>query len=336
VELWIDDRVTGSQQSALPVGFDQRIGEAGLTLEGHKINHNGNLFGAYIHIGTASDQAQATSLIGSVGWLLVSFSDWSMIPIENLIAAAEGTPTKIATLLDDEVQIQGAAFALEKGVDAIAVAPQRALIEAAQIAKSQRLERHQNNEPLAVQSTPEINLEAFTITAVEEGGLGERYCIDFTSLLVQGEGMLVGSNASSFMLVHGETIPSEFVPIRPFRVNAGSPQSYTMMADGSTKYLSELSSGDTVTVANAEGMTRNVTVGRLKIERRPMLLFRWLNENHKEGHIFLQQAETVRAVGTNGTPMSVTSLAVGNQILGCFDVGARHIGVAISSAVQER
>ena len=44
--------------------------------------------------------------------------------------------------------------------------------------------------------------------------------------------MLVGSSASSMVLVHGETVESEFVPTRPFRVNAGAAHTYIMMADG--------------------------------------------------------------------------------------------------------
>jgi 3-dehydroquinate synthase II len=296
---------------------------------------SGSIFGAYSHIEDNNGQDEAKALIGSVSWLLVSFSDWSMIPIENLIAAAEGTPTRIAALLTEPHQIQGAAFALEQGVDAVVVDSQPAMVEAALIAKTLRFERQEHFEPDR-ESTQELSLSLLEITGVEEGGVGDRYCIDFTSLLDKGEGMLIGSNATSFMLVHGETICSDFVPVRPFRVNAGTPQSYTFMADGTTKYISELSSGDTVSVVNETGTSRSLTIGRIKIERRPMLLFRWVDENHKEGHMFLQQAETVRAVGANGNPMSVTTLKIGDQILGCVDNGARHIGAAISSTVNER
>jgi 3-dehydroquinate synthase II len=296
---------------------------------------SGSIFGAYSHIEDNNGQDEAKALIGSVSWLLVSFSDWSMIPIENLIAAAEGTPTRIAALLTEPHQIQGAAFALEQGVDAVVVDSQPAMVEAALIAKTLRFERQEHFEPDR-ESTQELSLSLLEITGVEEGGVGDRYCIDFTSLLDKGEGMLIGSNATSFMLVHGETISSDFVPVRPFRVNAGTPQSYTFMADGTTKYISELSSGDTVSVVNETGTSRSLTIGRIKIERRPMLLFRWVDENHKEGHMFLQQAETVRAVGANGNPMSVTTLKIGDQILGCVDNGARHIGAAISSTVNER
>jgi 3-dehydroquinate synthase II len=335
MELWIDLRESNTPQEEKPMGFERSIG-GDVTVEGNKLIQAGTTIGAALHIEKGENQDEARALIGSVSWLLVSFEDWSMIPLENLIAAAEGTPTQIAALLTKVTQIQGAAFALERGVDAVVVSPDEALIEAAQISKAQRLERLDVASIPATPSVTNLQLCNLRITSVEEGGIGERYCVDFTSLLNIGEGMLIGSNASSFMLVHSETIPSEFVPVRPFRVNAGSPQSYVLMGDGSTKYLSELTSGDQVTVVNAHGATRNVVVGRLKIEQRPLLLFRWEYENHKEGHMFLQQAETVRAVDSTGTATSVTSLAIGDKILGWSDAGARHIGVPISSTVSER
>ncbi|MEJ6562460.1 MAG: 3-dehydroquinate synthase II [Euryarchaeota archaeon] len=335
MELWIDLRESNTPQEAKPMGFERSIG-GDVTVEGNKLIQAGTTIGAALHIEKGKNQDEARALIGSVSWLLVSFEDWSMIPLENLIAAAEGTPTQIAALLTKATQIQGAAFALERGVDAVVVSPDEALIEAAQISKAQRLERLDVTSIPTTPSSTNLQLCRLKITSVEEGGIGERYCVDFTSLLNIGEGMLIGSNASSFMLVHSETIPSEFVPVRPFRVNAGSPQSYVLMGDGSTKYLSELNSGDQVTVVNAHGATRNVVIGRLKIEQRPLLLFRWEYENDKEGHMFLQQAETVRAVDSTGTAISVTSLAIGDEILGWSDAGARHIGVTISSTVSER
>jgi 3-dehydroquinate synthase II len=335
MELWLDLR-TDEEPDSMPEGVDRRINGSNIAIDGNKVSIEGTIVGAMVHIAESGDQSEAKSLIGSVSWLVLSFEEWSMIPLENLIAAAEGTPTRLAAIMNEPAQLQGAAFALEKGVDAIVVKPEPAMIEAAQICKSQRLERSGPNTRLPDNEEHAFTLAHLEITSVEEGGIGERYCIDFTSMLSLGEGMLVGSNASSFMLVHGETVPSEFVPSRPFRVNAGSPQSYTLMADGSTKYLAELKSGDSVTVSDPYGAVRHVIVGRLKIEQRPLLLFRWKNENDKEGHMFLQQAETVRAVDSSGRPVSVTSMSAGDKILGWNDEGARHIGVAISSKVSER
>ena len=157
-----------------------------------------------------------------------------------------------------------------------------------------------------------------------------------TRLLKHGEGLLLGSSASSFLFVHGETVESEFVPTRPFRVNAGPPHAYVRMPNGNTKYLSELQTGDEILLVNTEGMLRNATIGRLKIEIRPMLLIKWVDENDKEGSMFLQQAETVRVVALDGKTKSITALKKGDVVLGWCDVGARHIGASISSIVTER
>ena len=52
--------------------------------------------------------------------------------------------------------------------------------------------------------------------------------------------------------------------------------------------------------------------------------------------MFLQQAETVRVIGQDCQPLSVTELKKGDVILGWSQKGARHIGVSISSSVSER
>ena len=46
-------------------------------------------------------------------------------------------------------------------------------------------------------------------------------CVDLCSLLVPGEGLLVGSFAGGLFLVHSECLESAYISSRPFRVNAG-------------------------------------------------------------------------------------------------------------------
>ena len=130
-------------------------------------------------------------------------------------------------------------------------------------------------------------LEYSEVTGLEAIGIGDRVCVDLIERLELGEGVLVGSTANAMILVHGETVPSEYVPTRPFRVNAGAVHSYCLMADKNTKYLSELTSGDKVAVINEEGRIRSSTVGRVKIERRPFLLLKY-----GHGSVFGQAAST--------------------------------------------
>ena len=65
--------------------------------------------------------------------------------------------------------------------------------------------------------------------------MGDRVAVDLVCLLRAGEGALVGSSAKALVLVHGETVASDFVPARPFRVNAGPVHSYIALAGGGTK-----------------------------------------------------------------------------------------------------
>jgi 3-dehydroquinate synthase II len=155
-------------------------------------------------------------------------------------------------------------------------------------------------------------------------------------MLEEGEGMLVGSTAKAFVLIHGETISSKYVPTRPFRVNAGSVDAYTFMADGTTKYLSELTSSDEVLITRNDGTSRKATIGRMKIETRPFILLRFKDENANEGHVFIQQAETVRLVLQNGEACSVTDLSVGDCIFGHSSTSTRHVGQSISAPSEER
>ena len=342
MEVWIDSRLSIESTIRVFEGANRMLlskptdSEKDFFTDGSHVMCNNQLVGSVVTLDGEASQNYARSLVGSVEWLVLEFADWSMIPIENLLAACEGTPTKIAAVLSTPEQAQGAGFALQRGVDAIVVRPSVAMLEAAFIVKSQRLELRQEETKEEASFPAKVGMGKLTITSVESGGTAERYCVDMTRLLNQGEGLLLGSNASSFLFVHGETVESEFVPTRPFRVNAGPPHAYVRMPNGNTKYLSELQTGDEILLVNTEGMLRNATIGRLKIEIRPMLLIKWVDENDKEGSMFLQQAETVRVVALDGKTKSITALKEGDVVLGWCDVGARHIGASISSIVTER
>lgn len=302
-------------------------------MDGEKLTRNDSVVGFRFLIDGHKSHENVRDKIGLVEWILLDFSNWKMIPVENMIAECEGTGTKIAVIVNLAKDVNGIAFALEKGVDAIVIKNDNDLIQACSIAKSQRLENStldiiQTNEALE-----KLTLSELTITNIQSGGIGERYCIDLICLILEGEGMLIGSSSSSMGLVHGESIESEFVPARPFRVNAGPPHSYILMANGKTKYLSELISGDNVMLVSENGSTRSATIGRLKIEKRPFLRIYWENDYQISNSIFLQQAETVRILSRVGVVKSVTELKVGDTILCHESKHSRHIGnkVAIHS-----
>ena len=323
MQIWLED---GIRQN----GVDLLQGED-LDIDGDALYIKGKQVGRKVDVSNSEGQAKARAMAGSVEWILLDLGEWKMIPIENIIAACDGGPTKVAAKISSPEQVLGAAFALQIGVDALLVNQQT--LPTAIIAKSQRGEN--NSEPLDKGPSSTYDLSYLEITEVKEGGVGDRVCVDLTSMLEIGEGMLVGSSSSSMVLVHGETIESEFVPTRPFRINAGPLHSYIQMADGSTSYLSEIKMGDEVIVIGDSGSTRKAIVGRVKIERRPFILFKWKDENDNEAGALLQQAETVRLISDSGL-ISITELTPGIKLLGWSGGIGRHVGQQISAKVEEK
>ena len=100
------------------------------------------------------------------------------------------------------------------------------------------------------------DLKVATVTNVKPLGSGDRVCVDTTDMMKPGEGMLIGSYSKSLFLVHSESLESEYVASRPFRVNAGPVQAYVMVPGNKTRYLSELVAGDEVLIVNTKGETR--------------------------------------------------------------------------------
>ena len=284
---------------------------------------------AVIELDDHHGQDEARSLIGSVAWILVRCSDWTMIPLENLVAAAAGSGTRIAAAISEIVDLGGAAFALEHGVDGLVMplGNDDLWTEAANLVDA-KLE-------VSSENISSIDLVPAKITAKESGGVGERVCVDLIERLSIGEGMVVGSSATAMALIHGETIPTEFVPTRPFRIGAGAVHAYCLMADDSTKYLSELVSGDEVAIISATGQRRSAFIGRLKIERRPFLILRFEAES-TTGQVILQQAETVRLVQPSGSVVSITDISIGDEIMIRNDSQMRHVGIALAGEMNEK
>jgi len=343
MEVWM--QVEGSPPITTPEGVDRimvdDIHPDHLRVEGDRVFHGDRVIGAYVHIKDGETQQVGMAHIGTVDWIVVDCETWSMIPLENLVAHRSGSHTKIAAVISSPIQAQGAGFALEEGVDALVVSSQPAMLEAALSVKAQRLEQAPKTQDIQATKTDHVSLVPLVLESVEEAGLGDRFCLDFLSQFHELEGLLVGSSAQVLYLIHSETIPSTFVPTRPFRVNAGAPHSYVMMADGSTKYMAELEAGDELLAVGSQGNTRPVVLGRIKIEQRPMLKLSGKETSHaihnaNNSHVFMQQAETVRLLSDEPNAVSVTELAPNDLVLGWVGHAARHVGSPVKGEIEER
>ena len=118
--------------------------------------------------------------------------------------------------------------------------------------------------------------------------------------------MLIGSYSKGLFLVHSESLESEYVASRPFRVNAGPVHAYIMTPGNKTRYLSEIETGDEVLTVDKNGNTKTAVVGRVKDrEKRPLMLVEAEYEGYTIIRTLLQNAETIRLVKEDGTPLSV-------------------------------
>lgn len=253
--------------------------------------------------------------------ILVETGDIKIIPLENILAGLQGTGTRVYVRIGSIEEAESMLGVLEKGVDGIVYRPS----SADEIGLLLDL----------VRQVRRVELRTARVTEVFDVGLGERACVDTTSMLRYGEGLLVGSMARMLFLVHNESVGSKFTPPRPFRVNAGSVHLYTLGPTGKTLYLSELKSGMRVLMVSKDGSTRVVTVGRVKIERRPMVQVN-AETDGVYGAVTLQKAETIRLVTAKGEIVDVTSLSKGEEILVWLSSkAARHIGMEVDEFIDE-
>ncbi len=247
-------------------------------------------------------------------FVVIEVKDWKIIPLENIIAKLHKIHTEIFAVANTPDEVRKMFSILEIGVDGV-------IFSTSSI--------NEVKETLVYLGTKNFDLKPAKILEIKEVGNGERVCVDTASILGRGEGMLIGSRSNFLFLVHNESVGSSFTSPRPFRVNAGAVHCYTLSPDGTTNYLSELETGSEVLVINSHGKARRATVGRSKIESRPMLMIK-AQIGDEVGGIIAQNAETIRFVRPNGHLVSVTHLKRGDIVLAYSKPATgRHFGMEV-------
>ena len=274
----------------------------------------------FINLAAKEDELAALESL-KAGQNVVLKLGWEIIPVENLLAQNDRLMVE-ASNVDEALLAQGI---LERGVYGIVLLPEtkgelKTIISRAKV------------------SQKEESLQEATITKVLPVGLGHRVCVDTISILKTGQGMLCGNSSSFTFLVHAETEHNEYVAARPFRINAGAVHAYARLPHDKTCYLEELAAGREVLIVDHSGQTYVATVGRVKIEVRPMLLIEGTCESEhglKTGAVFLQNAETIRLTSPEGLPISVVNLKPGDHVLCRIDEPGRHFGMRIREDIRE-
>ena len=281
--------------------------------------------GVYVRVLGTEYERFAEEAAADAEFTIIVGEDWSIIPLENLIARV-GEETHLIAGATTAAEAQTAFETLEIGADGVLLDTDssddiRGAVDARDAAARESLD-----------------LRYAEVTAVERTGMADRVCIDTGSLMDDNEGMLVGSMSRGLFFVHAETAESPYVESRPFRVNAGAVHAYVRNPEGGTNYLAELSSGDEVQVVDTAGHTREAIVGRVKIEKRPMFRIQaevTTEESVDRVETLIQNAETVK-IATSDGKKAVTDLEAGDEALVYYEDVARHFGEAVEESIIEK
>lgn len=294
----------------------------------------GEADGAYVRIFNEDFEGFAETAAAEAEYTIVVGDDWTIIPLENLIARI-GEETELVAGVESAEEARTAFETLESGSDGV-------LLDSGDPDEIRRTVQIRDDA-----ERERLDLQWAEVTAVEQVGSADRVCVDTGSLMEGDEGMLVGSMSRGLFFVHAETAESPYVASRPFRVNAGAVHAYVRTPGGGTKYLAELGSGDEVLVTDTEGRSREALVGRAKIERRPMFRVEAVvgdsgvdeaESGQTEGdriETLLQNAETIK-VATRDGPRAVTDLEAGDEVRVYYEETARHFGEAVEERIVEK
>ncbi len=267
---------------------------------------------------SSTEEQEIAMELAKRGAIIVHTPDWTIIPLENLVAVGREVIASVTT----REEAVTALTILEHGVSGVLV-------------KTSDPDVIRDIASLIQQETCRIPLVPLTVRSVQPAGMGDRVCVDTCTMMQDGDGMLVGNTSSGLVLVHAETLDNPYVASRPFRVNAGAVHSYLQVPDGKTAYLADIRTGNKTLIIHADGSCRISTVGRVKIERRPLLLVEAEYQGRQVSAI-LQNAETIRVAQPGGGALPVTKLSPGDTILGLVMEGGRHFGMAVRETILEK
>ena len=323
VDPWNKSLVTtalegGAAAVMVPEGYHQKVKELGRIVT---IATDGDLKldqeVVFYEIKNQDDEKEILKLAHSCT-VVVRTTDWTIIPLENLVAQADN----IFTVVTNSEDARNALSVLERGVAGILIET----LDPLELKKTLAVVREQGEQ---------IQLSTGRIITVRQAGLGDRACVDTCTQMDQGQGMLVGNSSGGLFLIHAESVENPYVAPRPFRVNAGPVHAYIRVPGGKTRYLSELMAGDPVLCVDHQGLAHEVIVGRMKIERRPLLL---VAAETEAGEIstLVQNAETIRLTAPDGEPRSVVSLERGSEVLVALESAGRHFGHKVEETIWEK
>lgn len=256
-------------------------------------------------------------------FLVAEFTSATNIPLELLIAKLQPTETVLIKRVYSVEEAEVVFGVMEAGSDGV-LFMSKDMNDF--IALDQLVKRENNSK---------MKLVPGKVTSVSHAGMGYRACVDTTNLLRQNEGMIIGSTSEGGLLVSSETHYLPYMDLRPFRVNAGAVHSYIWCPDNNTAYLTELTGGSKVVCVDTEGNSREVVVGRVKTEMRPLLKIE-VEAEGKKINTFVQDDWHIRIFGAEGEPRNASDIKAGDSLMAYVCESGRHVGIKIDENIEEK
>jgi 3-amino-4-hydroxybenzoic acid synthase len=299
-------------------------------------------------------------------FVVIDIEHATYIPYELLLAKTEGKPTRVLrtvpikglkNVVDDVNQSLNAFATMERGIGVLFRTRSSLAVESLTRNLSHRQSGH-------------LELVRAKVEDVQHTGLGHRVCVDTTSLMTAEEGMIIGSTGWGGIFVCSETHYLPHMNLREFRVNAGGVHSYIWGPNNNVMYLSEMKAGSEVLCVDIHGNSRVVTVGRAKIERRPLLKIRCsvsldqvapdvrtaveaaltaqrevtpsgekLSAEEQQCvyiNTFLQNDWHVRIMGADGKIRHSTLVQPGDELVAHVEIPGRHTGLKVTEHIMEK
>ncbi len=253
----------------------------------------------------------------------VDFDLPTNIPLELIIARLAERNTVLLRAVNTAIDTEIAYGTLEHGSDGV-------LFATTDTDEIKRL-----TEYVTRINNPKLDLQPLVVTDVIHAGMGVRACIDTTGIMTQDEGMIIGSTSGGGIFVCSETHYLPYMNLRPFRVNAGAVHSYVWQPEDAAEYLSDIKAGSKVLCVNTKGETRELTVGRIKTEVRPMLLIKGKVDD-RELNVIVQDDWHIRIMSADGKPRNASTIRPGDELLAYVCEPGRHVGVKVNETIIER
>jgi 3-amino-4-hydroxybenzoic acid synthase len=299
-------------------------------------------------------------------FVVIDIEHATYIPYELLLAKAEGK--SISILRSVPIRgLDGTVDAIDQSLNAFATM-ERGIGVLFRTTSAEAIENLSRQQAHRQQS--QIRLVSARVEDVQHTGLGHRVCVDTTSLMTAEEGMLVGSTGWGGLFICAEAHYLPHMNLREFRVNAGAVHSYIWGPNDKVMYLSEMRAGLEVLCVDIQGRVRVVTVGRAKVERRPLLKIRCsvsldqvsreireaveLNQAMQAGvtpdgerlsldsqeriyiNAFVQNDWHVRVMGADRKVRHSALVRPGDELLAHVEIPGRHTGLRVTEHILEQ